>query len=153
MDPPANETARGADDAKGQGSANDAEHRKMPRQSTLFDLEGFAPPTDPPIAEGTEMERMHARRCADALGAYLLDHPTATLERALAAAGLTPPPGARLCVVHPLAARWALRDGLAELSGGVTRATSPQANAGLVRIYRRPSAGIVARRVVKGGKR
>ena len=153
MDLAANEKAQGVASAKGQDSANDCKHAEKPRQSTLFDLEGFAPPTDPPIAVGTELERMHARRCADALGAFLLDHPTGTLERALAHAGLTPPHGARLCVVHPLAARWALRDGLAELSGGVTRAESPQANMGLVRIYRRPSAGIVARRVVKGTKR
>lgn len=123
-----------------------------PIQETLFDLEDISPPTDPPDAEGTGLERAYARRCADALGSYLLDHPTATLERALAAAGLTPPPGARLCVVHPLAARWALRDGLAELSGGATRAVSPQANAGLVRVYRRPSVGVVSRRVVKGAK-
>ncbi len=139
---PANKTAPGI--AAPEAHANDSKHAEKPRQST--------PPTDPPIAEGTEMEHAYARRCTDALGAYLLDHSTATLERALADAGLTPPRGARLYVVHPLAARWALRDGLAELSGGVTRATSPQANGGLVRIYRRPSAGIVSRRVVKGAK-
>jgi len=144
----ANNKAQGVTSAEGHdSSANCAEHTKTPRQSTIFELDGITPPTDPPIADGTDVERVYSRRCADALGSYLLDHSTGTLERALAAAGLTPPLGARLYVVHPLAARWALRDGLAELSGGATYGTAPQANGGLVRIYRRPSAGIVSRRV------
>jgi hypothetical protein len=121
-------------------TANKAHSVENPQQSTLFDPGGLAAPDDLPAVLGTDVERAYARRAADALGQYLAVHQTGTLEAALAAAGLVPPPGVRLYVVHPLAVRLAMRDGLAELSGGVVRAAAPQANGGRVWVYRRPMA-------------
>lgn len=148
MDPTTNEKDQPASPGLAHDSTANVESLgHLPRQTTVFDIEGIGPPPSDPLAAGNEVERAYARLGADTLGKYLADHPTGTLERALDHAGIAPPAGVRLWVVHPLAARWALRDGLAELSGGATRATAPQANAGLVRVYRRPSCFRLVREV------
>jgi hypothetical protein len=107
-------------------------------QSTIFELIGKPHSFQTGLPIGTDLERSYARQAADKLGDYLLHHATGTLEQALDDAGLLPPPGVRLYVVHPLAVKWAQRDGMAVQTGGATHGIAPQANRGLVRVYRRP---------------
>ena len=107
-------------------------------QSTIFDLIGMPQSSHFGLPIGTDLERSYARQAADKLGDYLVHHATGTLEQALADSGLLPPPGVRLYVVHPLAVKWAQRDGMAVQTGGATHGIAPQANRGLVRVYRRP---------------
>jgi len=105
------------------------------RQTTIFDLLGEAPAAGEAI--GSDLERAYARRAAGALGTYLRDHSTGTLEAALAHARLLPPAGVRLWVVHSLAVRLAQREGWAVRTGGAMHALARHAHRGLVRIYRR----------------
>jgi hypothetical protein len=120
-----------------QVDADHVSHLQSPetnRQTTLFDLLGDTPAAGEPI--GRDLERAYARRAAGALGAYLRNHSTGTLEAALANAHLSPPTGVRLWVVHSLAVRLALREGWAVQTGSAMHALARHAHQGLVRIYR-----------------
>jgi hypothetical protein len=137
MDPSANETAQGADDAKGQGSANAGNIAEKPRQSTLFDLPGIAAPVVDAVPVPDDAEHLEIAERADALRRYLLANPSGgTLETALAWAGIPVVPRGRPWVVNAEAPRAAMRAGWAVRSGGICRAvTSRAAHHGLVRHY------------------
>ena len=110
-------------------------------QTILIDVSGVMPPS-PTVSPGEiESERYYARRAANALGDHLRDHSIGNLEAALATAGIKPPVGARLRVVHPMAVRLAQRDGLAVQIGNATHAFVPHAHGGLIRKYRAAERG------------